>query len=48
MGRRLAAGVRQGRYEEVPGSAHYPNMERPDAWNVAVDGLLAEVRAATR
>lgn len=48
MGRRLAAGVRRGRYAEVQGSAHYPNMEQPDAWNAAVDGFLAELGAARR
>jgi len=48
MGRRLAAGVRRGRYAEVQGSAHYPNMEQPDASNAAVDGFLAELGAARR
>ncbi|MEW1954718.1 alpha/beta fold hydrolase [Terrabacter sp. NPDC080008] len=47
MGRRLAAGVRRGRYEEVPDGAHYPNMEQPAAWNAAVDAFVAEACGAT-
>lgn len=48
MGRRLADGVRDGRYEEVPGAAHYPNMEQPRGWDYSVAGLLAEVSPARR
>ena len=48
MGRRLAAGVRDGRYAEVPGTAHYPNMERPELWDAAVQAFLDEVLVAAR
>ncbi|MPV35632.1 alpha/beta fold hydrolase [Georgenia subflava] len=33
MGRRLVAGVNDGREAQVAGAAHYPPMERPDAFN---------------
>lgn len=48
MGRRLAAGVRDGRYAEVPGAAHYPNMEQPQLWDAAVQAFLEEVLVPTR
>lgn len=32
-GRRLADAVADGRYVEVPGSAHYPNLENPEVFN---------------
>lgn len=48
MGRRLAAGVRDGRYAEVPGTAHYPNLERPELWDTAVQAFLDEVLGAAR
>lgn len=41
MGRRLAEDVQHGRVVEVAGTAHYPNMERPDEWNTLVDEFLA-------
>ena len=48
MGRRLAAGVRDGRYAEVPGAAHYPNLERPELWDAAVQAFLEEALVPTR
>jgi pimeloyl-ACP methyl ester carboxylesterase len=48
MGRRLAAAVRHGRYEEVPGTAHYPNMERPQLWDAAVHAFLDQVAPVSR
>ncbi|MFJ5262357.1 alpha/beta fold hydrolase [Streptomyces sp. NPDC088387] len=38
MAERLVHGVRDGRVATVPDSAHYPNLENPDAF----DGHLAE------
>lgn len=40
MGARLARSVPVGRYRELPASAHYPNLERPDEFNAAVSELL--------
>ncbi|MBK0331385.1 alpha/beta fold hydrolase [Brachybacterium sp. MASK1Z-5] len=41
MGERLAASVPEGEYVEIPGVAHYPNLERPDRFDVAVAEFLA-------
>ncbi|RLV55815.1 alpha/beta fold hydrolase [Aeromicrobium phragmitis] len=43
MGRRLADAVPDGRYVEVPGSGHYPNLENPDFFNAEVGRFLAEL-----
>ncbi|WP_323098212.1 hypothetical protein [Intrasporangium sp. YIM S08009] len=48
MGRRLAAGVRDGRHAEVAGAAHYPNLERPELWDAAVQAFLEEVLVPPR
>ncbi|WP_193103969.1 alpha/beta fold hydrolase [Brachybacterium sp. FME24] len=40
-GRRLAATVPDGRYVEVPGSAHYPNLENPGAFDREVQDVLS-------
>ncbi|MGO2607034.1 MAG: alpha/beta fold hydrolase [Brachybacterium tyrofermentans] len=45
-GRRLADVVPDGRYVEVPGAAHYPNLEEPELFDSAVRDLLD--RAASR
>ena len=43
MGRRLAASVAgPSRVVEIPGAAHYPNLEHPVAFNRAVQSLLDE------
>ncbi len=39
-GRRLAEATPRGRYVELPGVAHYPNIEDPVAFNAAVRELL--------
>ncbi|WP_114855647.1 alpha/beta fold hydrolase [Brachybacterium sp. YJGR34] len=42
MGRRLADSVGgSGRYVEIPGAAHYPNLERPESFDAAVRELLS-------
>lgn len=41
-GRRLADAVPNGHYQEVPDSAHYPNLENPDAFNAAVADMLRD------
>ncbi|MBL7498657.1 alpha/beta fold hydrolase [Frankia sp. CNm7] len=41
MGRRLADSVPHGSLVTIDGTAHYPNMERPDAFNAAIAGFLA-------
>jgi 3-oxoadipate enol-lactonase len=41
MGKRLAASVPDGKYEEIPGVAHYPNLERPDLFDASVAEFLA-------
>ena len=41
MGKRLARSVGgPARHVEIPGAAHYPNLEAPDAFNDAVAELL--------
>jgi 3-oxoadipate enol-lactonase len=44
--RRLAGLVPNGRYEEIPGMRHFPNVEAPDAFNRIVIGWLEEQRRA--
>lgn len=39
-GRRLADSVPDGRYAEVPGAAHYPNLENPEVFDREVRELL--------
>ena len=39
MGHRLADSVARGRTLDIAGTAHYPNMERPDEFNEAVAGV---------
>ena len=41
MGRTLAESVQHGRLVTIDGTAHYPNVERPDAFNAAVAEHLA-------
>lgn len=42
MGERLAASVGgPGRYVEIAGAAHYPNLENPAAFDAAVEELLS-------
>ncbi|MGP9539327.1 alpha/beta fold hydrolase [Brachybacterium sp. AOP43-C2-M15] len=42
MGRRLARSVAgPARYVEIPGAAHYPNLENPAAFDAAVGELLS-------
>ncbi|MFE0514292.1 alpha/beta fold hydrolase, partial [Streptomyces sp. NPDC058964] len=38
---RLARTVPDGRSVVVEGTAHYPNMERPETYNEIVSGFLA-------
>ena len=38
--RRLAGLVPGGRYEEIPGMRHFPNVEAPDAFNRIMIGWL--------
>ncbi len=45
MAARLADDVPDASLVEVPGTAHYPNLERPAEWDAAVDRLLERVRA---
>lgn len=40
MGEQLAGLVPDGRLVVVPGTGHYPNLERPDEFDAAVLGLL--------
>ncbi len=42
MGQRLAASVPDGRYAEIPDAAHYPNLERSQAYDDAVRTFLAQ------
>jgi 3-oxoadipate enol-lactonase len=42
--RRLAGLVPKGRYEEIPGMRHFPNVEAPDAFNRIMMGWLEEQR----
>ncbi|MFG2227343.1 alpha/beta fold hydrolase [Streptomyces sp. NPDC048644] len=44
----LACGVADGRTVTIEGVGHYPNMERPDAFNRAVDEFLETVYAGER
>jgi pimeloyl-ACP methyl ester carboxylesterase len=42
MGERLARSVGgTARHVEIPGAAHYPNLEVPEAFNEEVRRLLA-------
>lgn len=44
MGSRLSESVGgEGRYVEIAGSAHYPNLENPDAFDDAVRELLSDL-----
>lgn len=44
MGPRLARSVSgPGRYVEIPGAAHYPNLENPEAFDAAVKELLSDL-----
>lgn len=40
LGRRLVDSVPTGDYQEIPGAAHYPNLESPDLFNAAVSEFL--------
>jgi 3-oxoadipate enol-lactonase len=42
--RRLAGLVPGGRYEEIPGMRHFPNVEAPDQFNRIMMGWLEEQR----
>ena len=44
--RRLAGLVHGGRYEEIPGMRHFPNVEAPDAFNRIMIGWLESQRRA--
>ena len=44
--RRLAGLVPGGRYEEIPGMRHFPNVEAPDAFNRIMIGWLEQQRRA--
>ena len=44
--RRLAGLVPGGRYEEIPGMRHFPNVEAPDAFNRIMIGWLEAQRQA--
>ena len=44
--RRLAGLVPGGRYEEIPGMRHFPNVEAPDAFNPIMIGWLEAQRRA--
>jgi 3-oxoadipate enol-lactonase len=44
--RRLAGLVPGGRYEEIRDARHFPNVERPDAFNRIMLGWLEEQRRA--
>jgi 3-oxoadipate enol-lactonase len=44
--RRLAGLVPGGRYEEIPGMRHFPNVEAPDAFNRIMIGWLEQQRQA--
>lgn len=46
-GRRLAGAVPDGHYVEIPGAAHYPNLEEPELFGSAVQGLLAQAESRT-
>ncbi|KUF13638.1 alpha/beta fold hydrolase [Streptomyces silvensis] len=45
MAARLADSVADGRTVTVENCAHYPNMERPDAFNDALQGFLDQMAA---
>lgn len=47
MAERLARSVADGRTATVEGCAHYPNMERPEAFNDILQGFLDEVAGAS-
>jgi 3-oxoadipate enol-lactonase len=44
--RRLAGLVPHGRYEEIPGMRHFPNVEASDAFNQIMLGWLENQRRA--
>ena len=46
MAERLARTVADGNVTTIEGTAHYPNMERPGAFNQALTGFLATLPAA--
>ncbi|MEU8680284.1 alpha/beta hydrolase [Streptomyces sp. NPDC048611] len=48
MGERLAHGVSHGRAETIDGTAHYPNMERPDVFNEFLGEFLHTVGVPAR
>jgi pimeloyl-ACP methyl ester carboxylesterase len=41
MGRRVAREAAQGSWHELPGAAHYPNMEQPEQFTALLRTLLA-------
>jgi pimeloyl-ACP methyl ester carboxylesterase len=47
MAERLARTVADGNVTTIEGTAHYPNMERPGAFNQALTGFLATLSPAT-
>ncbi|MEU8781029.1 alpha/beta fold hydrolase [Streptomyces sp. NPDC048637] len=48
MGERLVHSVTRGRAETVDGTAHYPNMEHPEAFNAILGEFLHTVCAQER
>ncbi len=47
MAQRVADAVRDGRAVTVEGAAHYPNVERPDAYTKLLTAFLAEINGRT-
>ncbi|MFF1788807.1 alpha/beta fold hydrolase [Kitasatospora sp. NPDC058243] len=45
MAERLIRSVANGRTTTVEGTGHYPNMERPDAFNEFLDDFLRTLPA---
>ena len=46
--RSLSERLPSGRLVVLPETGHAAPIERPDAWNEAVEGFLAEVQSASR
>jgi len=45
--RELAALVQGSTLREIPGAAHLPNLERPEAFNAAVQAWLSTIPPAS-
>ncbi|WP_256862982.1 alpha/beta fold hydrolase [Microbispora sp. GKU 823] len=43
MAERLSSTVANGRAISIDGTAHYPNMERPDVFNGILEAFLRTV-----